>query len=63
MIWVIDTSALIRLFVPDGQLHSEVETAFNRAACGADITLAQKRWVGHRKSTWKMDSERPFKIR
>ena len=40
MMWVIDTSALIRLFVPDGPLHAEVETAFNRAASGADVLLA-----------------------
>lgn len=40
MMWVIDTSALIRLFVPDGPLHPEVETAFNRAASGADWVLA-----------------------
>ncbi len=40
MIWVIDTSALIRLFVPDGPLHPETETAFNRAATGADLVLA-----------------------
>ena len=40
MIWVIDTSALIRLFVPDGTIHPEVETAFNRAASGADLVLA-----------------------
>ena len=40
MMWVIDTSALIRLFVPDGPLHPEIETAFNRAATGADLVLA-----------------------
>lgn len=40
MMWVIDTSALIRLFVPDGPMHAEVETAFNRAATGADLVLA-----------------------
>lgn len=40
MMWVIDTSALIRLFVPDGPLHPEAETAFNRAATGADLVLA-----------------------
>ncbi|MDP1606209.1 MAG: type II toxin-antitoxin system VapC family toxin [Rhodocyclaceae bacterium] len=40
MMWVIDTSAMIRLYVPDGPLHSEVETAFNRAASGADLVLA-----------------------
>lgn len=40
MIWVLDTSALIRLFVPDGPLHAELETAFNRAASGADLVLA-----------------------
>lgn len=40
MMWVIDTSALIRLFVPDGPIHPEVETAFNRAASGTDLVLA-----------------------
>ena len=40
MMWVVDTSALIRLFVPDGPLHPAVETAFNRAASGADLLLA-----------------------
>lgn len=40
MMWVIDTSALIRLFVPDGPLHPEIETAFNRAAGGTDLVLA-----------------------
>ncbi len=40
MMWVIDTSALIRLFVPDGPLHPEAESAFNRAASGADLVLA-----------------------
>ena len=40
MMWVIDTSALIRLFVPDGPLHPEVEPAFNRAASGVDLLLA-----------------------
>lgn len=40
MMWVIDTSALIRLFVPDGPNHPEVETAFNRAASGAELVLA-----------------------
>ncbi|MFH1044979.1 MAG: type II toxin-antitoxin system VapC family toxin [Pseudomonadota bacterium] len=40
MTWVIDTSALIRLFVPDGPLHQELETAMNRATIGADLVLA-----------------------
>lgn len=40
MIWVIDTSALIRLFVPDGPVHPEAEAAFNRASTGADILIA-----------------------
>lgn len=40
MMWVIDTSALIRLYVPDGPLHPEIETAFNRAASGAELVLA-----------------------
>ena len=40
MIWVIDTSAVIRLFVPDGPIHAEAESAFNRAATGAELILA-----------------------
>ncbi len=40
MIWVIDTSALIRLFVPDGPLPPDAETAINRASSGADIVMA-----------------------
>jgi predicted nucleic acid-binding protein len=40
MIWVIDTSALIRLFVPDGPIHPQAEMAFNRATSGADLILA-----------------------
>lgn len=40
MMWVIDTSALIRLFVPDGPMHPEVETALNKAASGAELVLA-----------------------
>lgn len=40
MIWVLDTSALVRLFVPDGPLHPEIESAFNRAAIAADLILA-----------------------
>lgn len=40
MMWVIDTSALIRLFIPDGPLPPEAETAFNRASSGADLVLA-----------------------
>jgi predicted nucleic acid-binding protein len=40
MMWVIDTSALIRLYVPDGPLHPELETAFNRAASGVELVLA-----------------------
>ena len=40
MIWVIDTSALIRLFVPDGPVPPEAEAALNRAASGTDSMLA-----------------------
>ncbi len=40
MIWVIDTSALVRLFVPDGPVHPEAEAAFNRATTGADVLMA-----------------------
>lgn len=40
MMWVINTTALIRLYVPDGPLHPELETAFNRAASGAELVLA-----------------------
>ncbi|MDP2752008.1 MAG: type II toxin-antitoxin system VapC family toxin [Rhodocyclaceae bacterium] len=37
---MIDTSALIRLFIPDGPLHPEIEVAFNRASSGIDVVLA-----------------------
>jgi predicted nucleic acid-binding protein len=40
MMWVIDTSALIRLFIPDGPLPGEAETALNRASKGLDWVLA-----------------------
>ena len=40
MMWVIDTSALIRLFVPDGPLHPEVEAALNKAISGAAVVFA-----------------------
>lgn len=40
MMWVIDTSALIRLFVPDGPVPPEAEAAFNRAAIGTDQVFA-----------------------
>ncbi|TXF13806.1 type II toxin-antitoxin system VapC family toxin [Pelomicrobium methylotrophicum] len=40
MIWVVDTSAIVRLFVPDGSLHPEIEAAMNRAMHGADVVLA-----------------------
>lgn len=40
MIWVIDTSALVRLFVPDGPIHPEAESAFRRVATGTDTILA-----------------------
>lgn len=38
--WVIDTSALIRLFVPDGSIHPEVEVALNQATIGASVVFA-----------------------
>jgi predicted nucleic acid-binding protein len=38
--WVIDTSALIRLFVPDGPLHLLAEQAFNQAGSGAGVMMA-----------------------
>jgi predicted nucleic acid-binding protein len=40
MIWVVDTSAIVRLFVPDGSLHPEIEAAMNRAMHGADVVLS-----------------------
>ena len=40
MNWVIDTSALIRLYIPDGPLHAQVEVALNRAANGVDTVWA-----------------------
>ncbi|OGS97968.1 MAG: hypothetical protein A3F73_01155 [Gallionellales bacterium RIFCSPLOWO2_12_FULL_59_22] len=40
MMWVIDTSALIRLFVPDGPIHPEVETALNHATSGDAVVFA-----------------------
>ncbi|MCX8018270.1 MAG: type II toxin-antitoxin system VapC family toxin, partial [Rhodocyclaceae bacterium] len=40
MIWVIDTSALVRLFVPDGPVHAETEQAFRRVAAGDGAILA-----------------------
>jgi len=40
MIWVADTSAIVRLFVPDGPLHPEIEAALNRAMHGSDVVLA-----------------------
>lgn len=40
MMWVIDTSALIRLFIPDGAIHPEVEVALNQASSGASLVLA-----------------------
>ena len=40
MMWVVDTSALIRLFVPDGPVHPDIESALQRAASGTDVVLA-----------------------
>lgn len=38
--WVIDTSALVRLFVPDGPVHPLAEQAFNQASSGAGVMMA-----------------------
>lgn len=40
MIWVADTSAVVRLFIPDGPLHPKIEAAMNRAMHGSDVVLA-----------------------
>ncbi|MBU9211625.1 type II toxin-antitoxin system VapC family toxin [Burkholderia multivorans] len=40
MIWVVDTSAIVRLFIPDGPFHPEIEAAMNRAMHGSDVVLA-----------------------
>ena len=40
MIWVVDTSAVIRMFVPDGPLHPEIEPAMTGAMDGTDAVLA-----------------------
>lgn len=40
MIWVVGTSAVVRLFVPDGPLHPDIEPAMNRAMHGSDVVLA-----------------------
>ena len=40
MIWVIDTSALIRLFVPDGPVPETLERALQSAERGEDALLA-----------------------
>ena len=40
MIWVVDTSALIRLFVPDGPLPETLERAILSAERGEDALLA-----------------------
>lgn len=40
MMWVIDTSALIRLFIPDGPIHPEVENALNQATGGTAVVFA-----------------------
>ncbi len=50
MMWVIDTSAMFRLYVPDGPLHPEVETAFNRAASGAELVLVPQ-WLMAERAT------------
>jgi len=38
--WVLDASAAIRLFVPDGPLPAQVEDAIDAAARGDDTLLA-----------------------
>lgn len=40
MIWVIDASALIRLFIPDGPVLAVAETALNSASRGGGLVLA-----------------------
>lgn len=40
MIWVIDTSALIRLFIPDGPVLTDAEAALNSASRGGSLVLA-----------------------
>lgn len=40
MMWVIDTSALIRLFIPDGPIHPGIENALNQATSGAAVVFA-----------------------
>lgn len=40
MMWVIDASALIRLFIPDGPIHPEVENALNQATSGTAVVFA-----------------------
>lgn len=40
MSWVIDTSALVRLFIPDGPISKEAEAAFNQAGAGGEPVLA-----------------------
>ena len=40
MIWVIDTSALVRLFVPDGPIPRGLEDALRSAELGNDALLA-----------------------
>ena len=46
MMWVVDTSALIRLFVPDGPVHPDIESALQRAASGTDVVLAPHLVIG-----------------
>ena len=40
MTWVVDTSALVRLFVPDGPVPEVLERAVQAAERGEDILLA-----------------------
>ena len=40
MIWVVDTSALVRLFVPDGPVPETLERAIQSAERGEDALLA-----------------------
>ena len=55
MIWVVDTSALIRLFVPDGPIPDTLEGALRSAErgedvlCAPDLILAEAGQVLHKK--------------
>jgi predicted nucleic acid-binding protein len=57
MIWVVDTSALMRLFVPDGPVPDALERALGSAErgedvlCAPDLILAEAGQVLHKKRT------------